>query len=108
MKFEMVSAMILLACAGCASAPADDDGHGSVVQPPGLAFLPGDESIDSPGGCRFHQYCCNQETGQAAPPGYYWEYCVCDAYPASDPISIPLEGGWTYERWVCEYDWGPH
>lgn len=88
---KRIQLALLFALGGCGvEVPAEDES--SVTSP----------LVAPPSNCRVHAYTVNPETGVAAPAGHWWQYCVCDEFPICDPLTIPLEGGWTYEAWVCQ------
>ena len=95
------------ACPGgeALSGPADVIDESSI--PPQQKLL-ADPGLTGPGPCQFHYYCCNQETGVPAPPGHVWRYCVCQQRDYNDPVSLNLEGGWTYPAWNCTQDWSEY
>lgn len=86
--------------------------HGELVQ--GCDIPQGDRSMEPPadgiydqGGCRILVYTTGQ-FGETVPPGWSIAYCVCQDMPSNDPLSGPLDGGWTYPLTTCQHDWSNH
>lgn len=59
------------------------------------------------GGCQVYVYSTPQ-FGEPLPPGWSISYCVCGDRNPSDPVTGPLEGGWTYPMSTCRHDWSNH
>lgn len=96
---SLLAASFLLSSAlaiGCSDAD-----HGVLAsEPPLESSEQGVAAAPNPD-CHFEILTHNPETGIAAPPGYWWFYCVCPYYDDTDPLSIPLAGGWTYPADNC-------